>query len=104
MNAGTFTSVFARPEFFSHLDDPRLVREGNRILLFYGGLDPASIEVTYEGICVRIKARIHQKFGGGDFETSFYTQEVPVSVEYDMGVVVLHLENKASHVLKVSGK
>ena len=62
MGTGTFTSVFALPEFASHFDDPHLVREKDRVLLFYAGLDPASIEVTCEGNLVRVKAKTHQKF------------------------------------------
>ena len=104
MGTGTFTSVFALPEFASHFDDPHLVREKDRVLLFYAGLDPASIEVTCDGNLVRVKAKTHQKFGGGDFETSFWTKDAPVTVEYDMGVIVLRFDNKSPTVLKITGK
>lgn len=104
MDTGLFNGVFAFPEVMSHFDDPHVVRENGRILLYYAGLDPASIEVSCNGNLVKVKAKTHQKFGGGDFETSFWTKDVPVSVEYDLGVVVLHLENKTSHVLKIANK
>lgn len=105
MDNGVFHSYFATPKFvWNVVDDPSIVREKDRVLIFYAGLDPGSIEVSCEGNYVKVKGKVHSKFGGGDYETYFNARDIPVSVEYDLGVIVLHLENKSSHVLKIAGK